>query len=172
MSNNDAGAEGVEHLQRAAREMVAAARSFLDAIEGVVEDRDALKEVSSTVVGLAATVGDAIGDAVRGGRPAPWVDSAWRTDVHDAAGAEGTAHPSPAAPGDDAASGDDADQTDLVDQTDLIDQTDRVDRTVDRADRSDDLVDESDDETEEWAQPLVDPEQPRRPSRVRRISVD
>ena len=39
----DPGAEGVEHLQRAAREMVAAARSFLDAIEKVVEDRDALR---------------------------------------------------------------------------------------------------------------------------------
>ncbi len=166
MSNNDAGAEGVEHLQRAAREMVAAARSFLDAIEGVVEDRDALKEVSSTVVGLAATVGDAIGDAVRGGKPAPWVDSAWRTDVGDAAGAEGTEHPSPAASGDVAASGDDAASAGGAEPTDPVEQT------ADLVDRSDDPVDDSDDETEEWAQPLVDPEQPRRPSRVRRISVD
>ena len=54
--------------------MVAAACSFLDAIEKVVEDRDALREVSASLTGMAASVGDALGDAVRG-RSAPWVDS-------------------------------------------------------------------------------------------------
>jgi len=148
VSNHDAGAEGVEHLQRAAREMVAAARSFLDAIEGVVEDRDALKEVSTTVAGLAATVGDVIGDAVRGGRPAPWVDSAWQPD--DPAAEDPISAESPVTTPRPATTDDPASAAAVADHTD----------------------DGAVDETEEWAQPLVDPEQPRRPSRVRRISVD
>ena len=148
MSNHDAGAEGVEHLQRAAREMVAAARSFLDAIEGVVEDRDALKEVSTTVAGLAATVGDVIGDAVRGGRPAPWFDSAWKPD--DPAAEDPISAESPVTTPRPATIDDPASAAAVADHTD----------------------DGAVDETEEWAQPLVDPEQPRRPSRVRRISVD
>lgn len=68
--------DGVEHLQRAAREMIAAARSFLDAIERVVEDREAVRDVSATVSDVAATVLE----SVRGGsRPAPWAESAWES---------------------------------------------------------------------------------------------
>lgn len=163
MSNHDAGAEGVEHLQRAAREMVAAARSFLDAIEGVVEDRDALKEVSTTVAGLAATVGDVIGDAVRGGRPAPWVDSAWRVEDPAPAATDPDSDPAAARP-----------VTDPVTEPVAGSWSEAVAESESEAvaESEAETVDDSGDETEEWAQPLVDPEQPRRPSRVRRISVD
>ncbi|UDY35942.1 hypothetical protein [Dermatobacter hominis] len=149
------GAEGLDHLQRAAKEMVAAARSFLDAIEQVVEDREALKEVSTTVTGLAATVGEALGDAVRGGRPAPWVDPAWTPDGEGTSGPSGTAGPgAPPAPttrGPEASAGDDV-----------------VAPAVAPSPAEDDV----DDNTEDWARPLVDPGSPRRPSRVRRIAVD
>lgn len=135
----DPGAEGVEHLQRAAREMVAAARSFLDAIEKVVEDRDALREVSASVAGMASTVGDALGDAMRG-RSAPWVDSAWDRD----------------APTDDRSS---------------ATHDDRTDAASDRGGPCG-VVPDGVDHTEDWARALVDPQAPRRPSRVRRISVE
>lgn len=37
--------DGVEHLQAAASEMIAAGRAFLDAVEDVVRDRDAVASV-------------------------------------------------------------------------------------------------------------------------------
>jgi hypothetical protein len=37
--------DGVEHLQAAAHEMIAAGRAFLDAVEDVVRDRDAVASV-------------------------------------------------------------------------------------------------------------------------------
>lgn len=46
-------ADGVEHLQTAAREMIRAARSLLDAAEGIVEDRDAVHQLAGTLQGLA-----------------------------------------------------------------------------------------------------------------------
>ncbi len=137
--DQDPGAEGVEHLQRAAREMVAAARSFLDAIEKVVEDRDALREVSASLTGMAATVGDALGDAVRG-RSAPWVDSASGRD------------PSP-------------------DRRSTATHDDGTDAASEQGD-PDGVVADRVDDTEDWARALVDPQAPRRPSRVRRISVE
>jgi hypothetical protein len=149
------GAEGLDHLQRAAREMLAAARSFLDAIEQVVEDREALKEVSTTVTGLAATVGDALGEAVRGGRPA-WVDAAWTPDG-GRPGEPIVDEPVEDRPGDDGPGGDGS-----VRRTTTGDGDDTGDR---------DDTDDGDD-TEDWARPLVDPDAPRRPSRVRRIAVD
>lgn len=152
-AEQDPGAEGIEHLQRAAREMLAAARSFLDAIEKVVEDRDALREVSASVTGMAATVGDALGDAVRG-RSAPWVDSAFAHD--DRAGARSSDRSDPPASAGDA--GPDG----------------RSERPVPDPGPASSVGadDEGADDTEEWARPLVDPQAPRRPSRVRRISVE
>lgn len=66
---HDAAADGVEHLQRAAREMIAAARSFLDAVEQVVEDNEALRDASASVTDLVATVVDSVRS---GARSAPW----------------------------------------------------------------------------------------------------
>ena len=40
---------GVEHLQSAAREMIGAARAFLDVIEELVEDEDKVADVFSAV---------------------------------------------------------------------------------------------------------------------------
>ena len=45
--------EGVEHLQTAAREMIRAGRSLLDAMEGLVDDPAALQGVLGTIGGLA-----------------------------------------------------------------------------------------------------------------------
>jgi hypothetical protein len=47
-------AEGVEHLQAAAREMLQATRSLLDAAEGLIEDPAALRNLVGTLSGLAA----------------------------------------------------------------------------------------------------------------------
>ena len=61
--------EGVAHLQAAAREMVAAAREFLDAVEQVVEDDDRMSRVVVGVTDLFHQASDAM---TRLGRePAP-----------------------------------------------------------------------------------------------------
>ena len=67
-------AEGVEHLQTAARELLKAARSFLDVVEDVVEDPE-------RVGGAAAGLADLVTSALRRA-PAPW-ESAVRDDDHD-----------------------------------------------------------------------------------------
>ncbi len=46
-------AEGVEHLQAAAREMIKATRSLLDAAEGLVEDPAAIRNLVGTLSSLA-----------------------------------------------------------------------------------------------------------------------
>ncbi len=58
--SNDAGraerdglSEGVEHLQTAAKEMIRATRSLLDAAEGLVEDPSALQDLLGTLGSLA-----------------------------------------------------------------------------------------------------------------------
>src|SRR4051794_40241719 len=51
---------GVEHLQAAAHEMLAAARSFLDAVEDVVSDRDKLNAVAATVTDLLSGAGSSL----------------------------------------------------------------------------------------------------------------
>jgi len=56
--------------------MVAAARSFLDVVEELVEDRTALAEVAAAVGGVASTLGEAVRTGL-GGRPAPWEAAAW-----------------------------------------------------------------------------------------------
>jgi len=52
----DRAAEGLEHLQRAALEMIAAARSFLDVAEDLVRDPGA----ASAVVQTAAAIGRSV----------------------------------------------------------------------------------------------------------------
>ncbi|KLR62647.1 hypothetical protein IMCC26207_102140 [Actinobacteria bacterium IMCC26207] len=62
-------AEGIEHVQRAAREMIKAARSFLDLVEEVVDDPDRITEAAASVA-----------DMVKGSfsKPEqPWERSAW-----------------------------------------------------------------------------------------------
>lgn len=56
--------EGVEHLQAAARELIAAARSFLDVAEEAVSDPAALEAVTSLF-------GEAWRAATRSPAPAP-----------------------------------------------------------------------------------------------------
>lgn len=58
--------DGVEHLQRAAREMIAASRALLDVVEDLVEHPDGVKEL----LGAVGSLGDVAGRAMRsaGGR--------------------------------------------------------------------------------------------------------
>lgn len=59
--------DGVEHLQRAAREMLSASRAFLDVVEELVER----PEVVQDLLGAVGSLGDLAGRAIRtGGRPA------------------------------------------------------------------------------------------------------
>jgi hypothetical protein len=52
--DRDGLAEGVEHLQMAAKEMIRATRSLLDAAEGLVEDPAALQGLLGTLGSLAS----------------------------------------------------------------------------------------------------------------------
>lgn len=53
--SEERGADGVDHLQRAALEMIAATRAFLDVAEEVVADRDRVAEVVSMVSDVAGS---------------------------------------------------------------------------------------------------------------------
>jgi hypothetical protein len=64
-------AEGVEHLQAAARELLGAARAFLDVVEEVVEDPE---RASSAVQGVSDLLRSGLG---LGRRPQPWERAAW-----------------------------------------------------------------------------------------------
>jgi hypothetical protein len=69
--------EGMAHLQAAAREMVAAARSFLDALEDVVNDDDRMTTVVSGVTDMLRDATDTVAGVGRrvvtnrGGDPGP-----------------------------------------------------------------------------------------------------
>jgi hypothetical protein len=68
--DRDGLADGVEHLQAAAREVIRAGRSLLDAAEGLVDDPAALQGLVGTLGSLAqaavqrfgAATGSAAGD--------------------------------------------------------------------------------------------------------------
>jgi len=66
----DRAAEGFEHLQAAALEMISAARAFLDVIEEVVADRSTMDAVLEAVGSVAEGVGRAARTTVDGD-PAP-----------------------------------------------------------------------------------------------------
>jgi len=63
-------AEGLGHLQRAAMEMISAARAFLDVAEELVADPDKVADVVS-VVSTMATSAAAKGRAATGQPPNP-----------------------------------------------------------------------------------------------------
>ena len=54
-------AEGLEHLQTAAKELIRAGRSLLDAMEGLVDDPAALQDVLGTIGGLAQAAASRLG---------------------------------------------------------------------------------------------------------------
>lgn len=64
MADERAG-EGVEHLQAAARELIAAARSFLDVAEDVVRDPKVVEGLLAGVGDLADTARSAARDAAQ-----------------------------------------------------------------------------------------------------------
>lgn len=65
-------AEGIDHLQAAALEMIEAARAFLDVAEQVVTDRDRVAEAWGVVADVARTA--ARGAAGRPARSSPAAD--------------------------------------------------------------------------------------------------
>jgi hypothetical protein len=65
-STNDRARESVEHLQAAARELIAAARAALDVAEDLVDD----PEVAASLAGAVGSVGDVVRNLAGGG---------WRT---------------------------------------------------------------------------------------------
>jgi len=74
--------EGVEHLQVAARELIAAARSFLDVAEDLVRD-------PKVAEGLLAGIGD-LADAARRAATEAAKEAATRTTDRGASGTGGT----------------------------------------------------------------------------------
>lgn len=61
--SDERAVEGLDHLQAAGRELIAAARAFLDVAEDVVSDRDAVAEVMSFVGTVASAATEAAGAA-------------------------------------------------------------------------------------------------------------
>jgi hypothetical protein len=51
--NDDRAAQGVQHLQAAAQEMIEAARAFLDVVEDFVADEEKLASVADAVTSVA-----------------------------------------------------------------------------------------------------------------------
>ena len=51
--------DGLEHLQNAAKEVIAAMRSFLDAAEGLVNDPTVVRDAVATLGSIAGIVGRA-----------------------------------------------------------------------------------------------------------------
>jgi hypothetical protein len=58
---SDSAREGFDHLQTAAHEMIAAARSMLDACEELLEDPKAGDAIASVIGSVARAVGGVIG---------------------------------------------------------------------------------------------------------------
>lgn len=70
--NDERAAEGLDHLQTAALELIQAARAFLDVAEDLVADRDKVAEVVAAVGSVAdAATRAARGQAPRAGRTGP-----------------------------------------------------------------------------------------------------
>ncbi len=70
----DAIERGTEHLQTAAREMLSAARAFLDAVEDLVEDPDRIKELGHAVGTVAQQVARVGRSAMADGSDIAWFD--------------------------------------------------------------------------------------------------
>ena len=64
--NDERAAEGLDHLQAAALEMIAAARAFLDVAEDLVADREKVSEVVAAFVEAGeAALGERLADFAR-----------------------------------------------------------------------------------------------------------
>ena len=84
-TDDDPGAEGVEHLQAAARELLLAARSFLNVVEEVVEDRDRL---AGAAAGVTDLLRDTLSATLGSSAPLePWERAAWQQPPPDPADA-------------------------------------------------------------------------------------
>lgn len=86
-TSNDAGSErgrraseGTEHLQAAARELIAAARSFLDVAEDAIEDSAVVDEVGALLRDLGRRVASAASPESAGGNHSDGSDSPMDSD--------------------------------------------------------------------------------------------
>lgn len=100
--------EGLEHLQAAGREMLSAARSFLDLVEDVVEDPDKL-------AGAATTIGELLRRGLAPPDP-PWADAAQRGSASAPRGSASTRRGASAA--ETGPTDDDAEEHDVPDGSD------------------------------------------------------
>ena len=71
MINDERAAEGVDHLQSAALELIQAARAFLDVAEDLVHDRERVADVVATAASLADVVAPEWATARTSGRRRP-----------------------------------------------------------------------------------------------------
>lgn len=101
-------AEGFEHLQTAAHELIAAARVFLDAMEDLVDEPEWMSNSVSSVVDLVKDVA--------GARTQPWERHAWARDNGNGNGS----NPDPVDPFDSVL--DDQAVVDLTDQPGAVDE--------------------------------------------------
>lgn len=85
----DAVERGTEHLQTAAREMLSAARAFLDAVEELVEDPDRIKELGHAVGTVAQQVARVGRSAMSSEDDLAWYDRADDDGVSDSDGEDG-----------------------------------------------------------------------------------
>lgn len=78
--NDERAVEGLEHLQTAAFEIIAAARAFLDVAEDLVRDPGA----AATIVHAAASVGRVVlgGGEASGRKPEPVPDEGRVRHIH------------------------------------------------------------------------------------------
>jgi hypothetical protein len=59
--SDERAAEGLDHLQRAATEVIAAARAFLDVAEELVTDRERVADVVGLVGSVASAAAEGVG---------------------------------------------------------------------------------------------------------------
>jgi hypothetical protein len=69
--NDERAAEGLDHLQAAAMEMISAARAFLDVAEDFVADRDKVAEIAHVIGSAAQGAARAARDGMADGAVGP-----------------------------------------------------------------------------------------------------
>lgn len=87
--------EGTEHLQAAARELIAAARSFLDVAEDAIEDSEVVDEVGALLRDLGRRAASAASPERAGGHRSDGSDSPADSDggTGEQSGSPGQARP-------------------------------------------------------------------------------
>ena len=105
--NDPRAQEGVEHLQKAAHELIEAARAFLDVAENRIEDREFVTDAAGALADVLSLVGRRPGEARPDGSGVPvaeddlettTADDGHRTDTSSTVGRGGGGVDSPVTP--------------------------------------------------------------------------